>query len=440
MLPRIVVAVAVLAVCTLLIASIRPRPERVETVLVRSAPLRVALEAEGIARVRDRYVVTAPVAGRLARSTLRDGDRVRAGQVVAQIDPFTLRTAIDEAQARIDQARAQRRGVPAAVPRSETLAQARARLDAARHAQAQTISRVRQADAAAAQAARDRDRASALAASGDLARSASEASGLNATLRAQDAAAARVASEAAAADVDAARAALAELGAKQGDAASLYAAYDAQIAGAEAALRRLRDEAARTAVRAPVSGRVLRVLQTSAASVDAGAPLLELADTRALELVFDVLSTDAAGIAPGAAVRVVRGAGERVLRARVRSVGATATTKTSALGVEEQRVDVIADLLDAPHALGDRYRVEGEIDQWSSPAVTQIPIGALVRCDRDWCAYVVTAGRAHRRVLALGHRNEDAAEVRAGLRRGERVVVHPDERLADGARVALAAP
>lgn len=434
---RLVVAVVALLAVSLLVLAFRPRPERVEVAVATSGPMRVAIEVEGKARVRDRYVVGAPVAGRLARIVLREGDRVVAGAVVARIDPLPARAAVDEARARIDEAAAQRAGVPALVPKQEALAQAAARIASAESAREAAAARTLQARAAWEQSLRERERARALAATGDLARSARESAELQAESRRRELDAALLGERAARNDATAAGAALAELEAKRHDADHLYAVYDAQIAAAGSSLRSLSDDASRTLIRAPVSGRVLRVAQQSESAVTAGAPLIELADTRALEMVFDVLSSDAVGIRPGATVTVLRGAGERELSGRVRRVEPSAFTKVSALGVEEQRVNVVADFEAPPQGLGDLYRVEARITEWSAADATQIPIGALVRCGEAWCAYAVERGRARRRTLDVGHRNDEVAELRGGLRRGEAVVVHPSDRVADGTRVSV---
>lgn len=423
-----------LTILALVAFAFLPRPVPVETARISGGPMRVFLQAEGKTRVHDRFVVSAPVAGRLGRVALRENDPVTAGAVLATIDPVPLRTSIDETLARIAEARAQRAGVATQVPKPAALAQARDRITAAADAVRTAAARVAQARAGDAQAQRDRDRAAALAATGDLARDRLEAAQLAAVQRDRDVAAAVAQAQQSQADLAAARAALAELQARRFDPDYLYGVYDAQIRSAEATLVRLRHDAAQTEVRSPVTGRVLHVLQQSQDAVAAGAPIVELGNVRALEMVIDILSQDAVNVRPGAEIRVVGGA-DRVLRGRVRLVEASAFTKVSALGVEEQRVNVIGDFVDPPGRLGDLYRIETEIDLWSGSDVTQVPIAALFRCGERWCTFVVAGGRARQHVVAIGHENDDVAEVRNGLARGDRVVVHPSDALRDGMRV-----
>ena len=436
----IVLGALALAVAVVLGLALRPRPVPVETALVSGGPMRVWIDAEGKARVRDRYIVTAPIAGRVGRSAFREGDEVTAGSLIARIDPLGAQTAIAEANAKIAEALAQRSGVATLVPKPQAIEQARGQIAVAESAKAIADERTVQANAALEQAEREQARARTLEASGYLPRRDREAAELAATMRRHDLDAARLAARSAQSEVTRSRAALAELEAKRNDATYLYGVYEAQIAGARATVRRLRDEAARTQIRAPVSGHVLRVLQQSEAEVSAGTPILEIGNTGSLEMVFDVLSSDAAAIAPGAEVRVVGGDGAQNLSGRVRRIEPSAFTKVSALGVEEQRVNVIADFLGARPRIGDLYRLEAQISLWSAADVTQIPIAALFRCNVDWCAYAVVDGAARWRTVALGHRNDLTAEVRSGVRRGERVVLQFDEQLRDGARVVVRAP
>jgi HlyD family secretion protein len=182
------------------------------------------------------------------------------------------------------------------------------------------------------------------------------------------------------------------------------------------------------------------VLSSDAGAVAPGTPLLELGDSRRLEIVVDVLTADAAEIHAGAPVEL--GAwGGAPLAGIVRLVEPSARTRVSALGVEEQRVAVIVDLVAPPAAwrdLGDGWRVEARITTWSGADVVQVPMGALVRDGDGWAVYVVSGRRARLRRIEIGHRGTSDAEVRAGLSPGDRVVYHPGERVADG--VSVAAP
>jgi HlyD family secretion protein len=190
---------------------------------------------------------------------------------------------------------------------------------------------------------------------------------------------------------------------------------------------------------APISGQVLRVFQESATVVPAGARLLELGVPSDLEVEVDVLSSDAVNIKPGTRALLEQWGGARPLNATVRRVEPSAFTKVSALGVEEQRVNVILDLKDPPQqrpTLGDGFRVDARIVMWEQENVLQVPTGALFR-HRDWAVFVVQGVRAHQRKVKIDHRNSLSAEVTEGLREGDQVVLHPSDKVRDGVVVQL---
>jgi HlyD family secretion protein len=382
---RLAWALAAVLLLALVWWAMRPVPVQVETGTVARGPLRVTVDEDGVARVQERYVVAAPVAGRLLRVTLREGDAVAAGDVVARVAaaPLDART-VREARAGVAAAEAVWREAGAAL--------------AAREAEL-------------AQARRETPRLRALERAGALSRQALEQAETaeRVQARAVSAAAARV--RAAAADVERARAA---------------------VTGADPA-----DLAAETVteVRSPVSGRVLRVAQESETPVAPGAPLVELGDAAALEVLVDVLSTDAVRIRPGMPVVVEEWGGEGVLQGRVRTVSPSAVTKISALGVEEQRVNVVADLLASAGPLGEGYRVEARIVTWQAENVLKVPLSALFRHGSGWAVFVVDAGRARLRPVTLAHRGEEEAQVLRGLRGGESVILYPSDEIADGVRV-----
>jgi HlyD family secretion protein len=191
------------------------------------------------------------------------------------------------------------------------------------------------------------------------------------------------------------------------------------------------------AVRAPVAASVLRVLQESERIVEAGTPLLELGDPRDIELVVDVLSADAVRIPKDAEILVDDWGGDTPLRARVRRIEPSGFTKISALGVEEQRVNVIGDFVDPPATLGDGYRIEARIVVWDAPDVLKVPGSALFRRADTWNAFVIDRGKARLRPVTIGHRSSFEVEVRSGLEPGERVVLHPSDRIEDGVRVKV---
>jgi HlyD family secretion protein len=194
-------------------------------------------------------------------------------------------------------------------------------------------------------------------------------------------------------------------------------------------------------VRSPVSGRVLRVVRESEGVVNPGEPLLEIANARALEVEVEVLSADAVKMAPGTRVIFTRWGGEQPLEGRVRLVEPTGFTKISALGVEEQRVRVIADFTspeDRWNRLGDGYRVEAAFVLWEDDSVLQVPASALFRQGDGWAVFVVEKGTARRRAVAIGHRTGLAVHVLSGLQEGARVITHPDDAIEDGKAVKAA--
>lgn len=420
----------------LLVLAFRPAPIRVELGQVSRAPLQVTVDAEGKTRVRDRFVVASPVAGRLLRIELEEGDFVRQGVVVAQIDPLPLNTSIRDALSRLQEWRAQRIGVETQRPKAATLTQAQTRIRLAEANLRTAEARVLMAEAVLAQTQRERQRATRLEAAGAISPKGLEEANLAAITRTKELEVAHLGVKAAAAEVEVARAALAVLQAEQRDPDYLLRVYDARIASVESELIKLRDEAGRTAVRAPVSGPVLRILQKSATVVSAGTPLLEIGDPANLELVIDVLSSDAVHIQLGDPIQVLQGAGGRSPRARVQRLEPAAFTKISALGVEEQRVNVIGTFVDPPVGLGDGYRLDVQIVVWQGNEVLQVPLSALFRCGPDWCVFLDRQGRAWRQPVTIGQRSQLQAEVKQGLTVGQSVVLHPTDRITEGVRIS----
>ncbi len=216
------------------------------------------------------------------------------------------------------------------------------------------------------------------------------------------------------------------------------AAASAEVAASRAALGRGVHggaSAAVFAIRAPVRGTVLRVVRDDAGPVATGMPLLELGDLRAIEAVVDVLSSDAAQLAVGAPAAITAWGGEGALAGRVRAIEPSAFTRISALGIEEQRVNVIVAIDAPPPALGDGFRIEARIAIWRSDDVLVIPASAMFR-DRDrWSVYVVRDGRARLSHIEIGHRGASDVEVVGGITAGTVVVAYPGDRIADGVRV-----
>jgi HlyD family secretion protein len=389
------VATAGACVVVLLFVLLRPRPVRVDVAAVRRGALQVTVDEEGHTRVRDRFLITAPIAGRLARLTLEAGDPVERGMVVARMQPLPLD------------------------PRSQ--AEATARLEAAVAQQRAADARVEQARAALEQAQRTGARARHLGTKGTIATEERELAELAETARQKELEAATFAARAAVFNVEAARAALMAPGDQSSQ--ELVATCEAE-------------DGACVELRSPIRGQVLRVPEKSERVVAAGAPLLELGDASALEIVVDVLSADAAQVKPGALMLIEDWGGAEPLRARVRLVEPSGFMKLSALGVEEQRVNVIADFETSPVPIADGYRVEARIVVWEAADVLKVPTSALFRREGAWSVFVVDRGRAYRRAVEIGQRSALEAQVLRGLDEGARVIVHPSDQVEDGVRVA----
>lgn len=374
--------------------SFRPRPVEVDLARVDRGPLRATVDEDGRTRIRERYVVSAPLGGRLLRSELKAGDSVVARKtVVVALEP-TDPSLLDA--------------------RARAHAESRVRVAERRVEHAKTsVDRAREA----ATFARDEhERRRALVRGGAATGKELEA----ATLADRDAALALQAAELEARvadhDLETAKAALIEVG-----------------PAAEGSPSPRRFE-----VSSPVGGRVLRVLEESATVVLPGTPVLEVGDPTDLEAVVDVLTRDAVRIAPGARVRLEGWGGPKPLDGRVRSVEPAAFTKVSALGVEEQRVNVLVDLLDPPEAregLGDGWRVDARIVVWEAPDVVRVPVGAVFRDGDAWRTFLVVHGKAVRRAVRVGHDDGLLLEILDGLVAGDQVVLHPSDRIRDGTEV-----
>lgn len=363
------------ALLVLLGLGLRPRPAPVETARAVVGPLRATVSEEGKTRIRQRYVVSSPVTGQLRRVPFKPGAAVAAGDVVAVIEPMAA-SPLDT--------------------RSRALAEAR------RDAAVATLEKTRMSHALAAS---------------ELKRVAKML--LEQTVSPQDYENAQMRETAAAREVVAAegalRAAVAEL----------------VVVGADAT-------AALLDVRAPVAGRVLHVFQESERPVTAGTPLLDLGDPADLEVVIELLSRDGAALAAGTRVELEQWGGPKPLEARVRLVEPAAFTKISALGVEEQRVNVVADIttpLAERRTLGDNYRVEARVIVWESANVLKVPVSALFRRGSDWSAYVVRGGRAALVPVSAGRSSGTETQVLSGLQAGDEVILYPGDRVQDGDRV-----
>lgn len=386
------VVVAVVAIVALALA-LRTPAIRVEAASVKRGPLTLSFEEEGKTELRHRYLIAAPTAGTLQRIVLEQGDPVHIGDVVARLQP-----------------------VPAALLDPATRANTAAQLAAAAADVDAAGSRLAAAIAADTLAQRARERAERLHTGGAL-----SVADLDAARAEADSA--QAAHKAATADRLAAeqrRAALAALLAEQG-----------------------RGGGAAVALHSPIDGVVLHRYQESAVPVAAGQALLELGDTRDLDIEVDTLSQDAVKLRPGMAARVIRWGGDTPLDARVARIEPGGFTKISALGVEEQRTRVRLDIL-SPLArwqyLGDGFRVEVEFLLVQEADLLQVPSSALFVENGRFGVYRIEGGRARKITVQVGLRGALATQIRAGLKPGDRVVAHPDDRIADGVRVSAATP
>lgn len=432
---QLLYVLAGLGVVAVLVYLFRPKPIAVDLGEVKRGALQVTVDSEGKTRVRDRYVVAAPVDGRLLRVDLEEGDTIEPNALVARIDPLPYTTQVQEAQARLEELQAQLVGVDTRRPKPAALARARSQIEVAQAARQEAQARVARAEAALAQARRDRQRAEFLQAQGAIPQQDLESAQLEETTRERELDVARRELEAAIADVNAAREELNRLQAERSDPDYLLEVYRSQMEAVRAELANLTDEAQRTTIDAPAGGQVLRVMQKSSRYVTAGTPILEVGNANRLELVIDILSTDAVRVKSGNPIQIEHWGGDGTLNAEVRYVEPSAFTEVSALGVEEQRVNVIGDFTDSSVPLGDGYRVEAQIVVWQDDDVLKVPVSALFRCEQSWCAFAVEEGRVQQRQIAIGQRSDFEAVVRDGLQQGETVILHPTEQIEDGKRV-----
>lgn len=429
---------------------LRPAPVAVDVATIESEELSVMIIEEGRTRIRERYVVSAPVSGYLQRLQLEEGDVVQSGQAIAQIDPLTLDSEVQSILAQIDALKAEKTGVATLRPKSTALDQADANIAAAQAQISAVSAQLEELEARLNQARQDRQRAEFLQEQGAISQQDLEAAQLNETAIAKSVEAARQNLNSAQADLASAQALKVQIQAEQADPDYLLGVYDAQIRSLEASLVNQVDQAQRTEITTPTSGQVLRIHKKSQQYIEAGAPVLEVGDRRQLELVVDVLSSDATQIEPGDQVLIDQWGGDRPLDGRVKQIEPAAFTKVSALGVEEQRVNVIIDFAEVPANLGDQYRVEAQIIVWQQEAL-QIPISALSPCEEGQCVFVVrqqcgislgehcifAVGEqyAQRTPIEVGQRTGMAAQVTSGLDEGDQVILYPSERIQPGSRI-----
>lgn len=378
----------------LLFTVLRETPVAVDLHEVTAAPIMVTIDADGRTRIEELYEVAAPIAGTALRAPVAVGDRVRAGQtVVARVEP--IRPSLLDARSRA-QAEA-------------AVAEAEAALDVAR---ADLTRAQEEAEFAAAQLERTRTLLDRGVATLTQLETVTQRAGIAEAAR--TAATSRVAQ--AEGTLDRARAALVGPDTEDG------------AAGASCCIELV----------APADGVILSIAQISEHPVQAGAPLVSLGDPARLEIVADLLSSDAVGLAPGTRAIVERWGGPEPLEAVLQRIEPAAETRISALGIEEQRVAAIFSITSPPEAragLGHGFSVFLRIVAWAAEDVVQVPLGALFRDGEDWAVYVVEDGRVAVRTVTLGQRGQRVAQVTGGLTPGTVIVTHPSDALSDGVAV-----
>lgn len=388
---RVIGTVAVGAMVAGFAYALREKPQMVDIGVVARGPMRVTVSQEGVTRVREVYAVSSPIAGHLARTVLDEGDTVKAGvTVVAAIHPLDPPLIDSRSQAELIAAR-----------------------DASRAAvaMAETDLKRRQSDL---HLARDNlQRARTLAKTNFLAQSQLQK---------------------ASNDVDV-------LEAQISSAMAAIELRKAELASAEARLippsdpNRKRETSCCVYLTAPIDGVVLSVFAKSEQPVAVGTKIAEIGDPEDMEVTVDLLSSDAVRIAPGAKAEISDWGGDKVLSATVRRIDPAGFTKVSALGIEEQRVNLVLDLEDKDPRLGHGFRVYARLTLWQSDETLQLPISALFRDGRQWSLFAIRDGRARQVPVEIGHMNDEVAELIGGLAEGDRVILHPSDMVSDGTLV-----
>ncbi len=377
-----ITAISGLVVVAILLFVMKPSPLQVDAESIRKGELTVTLDGEGMTRVRDSFTVASPVNGRVERITLEEGDFVQKSSVVARVTPPPLNTReFEEAEARSRSAEAV--------------------LEAARASE-------RQVKVDLDQAVRKYNRYKNLYGKGAVAAETFEEVKTAWQVLQKQHQASLLNVESARYDFEAALSVIGQSG--SGNTVNVFA---------------------------PDSGKVLRVFEKSERVVSAGTPLVEMGNPEDIELVIDVLSSDAVKVEPDMRVQVEEWGGGTVLSGVVRTVEPAAFTKISALGIEEKRVNIIVDLEEPESRLGDNYRIQAKIILWQGEGVLQVPVSSIFRGDQGWNVFVIRNGKAVRQPITIGKRGTYYAEVLDGLEEGDVVVIHPTNDLEDDMRVKV---
>lgn len=372
--------------------ALKERPVEVETAAVTRGPMRVTIDQEGVTRIRNIYSVSSPIAGHLDRPTLQEGDTVRKDKtVIATVRPLAP-PFLDE----------------------RTRAELQATIEAARSAVAVAEVERQRVQTALDLARSDFSRAERLAATNTvsdrtLQKAANDVALLEAQLRSAEA------------SVDVRKAELAS------DLAKLV--EPGQVA------QNPERQSCCVRLMSPIDGKVLKMRLKSAQAIAAGAVVADVGDPSDIEIVVDLLSSDAVRIHPGSKALITDWGGDHDLPATVRRIDPAGFTKVSALGIEEQRVNAILDLDRPEPRLGDAFRVFARIVAWHADGVLRVPLGALFRTGDDWTVFRIEGGRAHLVRVGVGHMNGETAEITSGLRAGDTLVLYPGDTISDGSLV-----
>lgn len=387
---QLIIIAGAIVVLVLVIYGFWPDAVEVQTVTVQRDSLQVVIEDEGRTDVKERYVVSSPVPAVARRIDLRAGAYVERGDVVVRLEP-----------------------PPASILDVRSRVEARSRIEAAEAALAQARQEVEAAEAEADRARQEFERTEELAGEGSATQQALEQAVAEARRTAANLDAAEAGVVSARAELLSARAAL-------------------EVDPALSAARPVRE-----VLRAPAAGRILAVHRHSQGLVDPGQPLIEVGDTRVLEIRSPVLSQDAVRIAPGDRVLVDQWGGDTVLEAVVDRIEPQGETQISSLGVEEQRVTVVSSIvspLTQWRQLGSGYRVLARFIVWAGADVLQVPSSALFSTEDGWAVFVLEGGTVRQRRVRVGQQAGLSAQILSGLEAGETVIVHPDNDLEDGVR------
>lgn len=390
----LLIGLALLALAGFVYA-LMPQPVLVDTATIRNSALKVTVDEEGETRIREVYVVSAPIGGKVLRAPREVGDEVIRDKTLVAIiqpgDPEFLDVR-------------KRRELRAAVAAGEA-------------AVSLTEAQIQRAESELEFAQSDLRRARQLAERGTVSKR---------TL------------EKAAMEVEVLQAQLAQARANLQLRLRELESAKARLIGPEDLVTAEAERSCCVEVRAPVDGKVLRIDKESEQIVGAGEPLLRIGNPKDLEIVVDLLSTDAVKVSEGAVATIEGWGGKGLLNARVSRVDPAGFTKVSALGIEEQRVNTILDLTDKKEKwadLGHDFRVFVRITVWSSSDTLTVPLSALFRQGKEWAVFRVAEGRAHLARVEIGQRNAEKAQVLSGLKAGDVVVLHPSDRVADGVRI-----